>query len=173
MAVLHNSRHEQFAQLVASGRTPAEAYVEVGYAVKAAYTCGPRLFKNATVQARVSELLQVVSAATVTRMSLDRQFVLRELMDNALKAKQSCEWAASNRALELLGKELGMFNPRDLPWDGNPATLTDSQLEQLQKYLERLAFGGDEAQLQAARERAMLEAGLVVEIEPGPTDQEW
>ena len=136
----------------------------MGYAEKTAYTCGPRLLKKASVQARVSELQQTVATAAITRAALDREFVLCELMDNALKAKQSREWSASNRALELLGKELGMFTPVELPWDGDPTSLTTSQLDQLCKYLERIAFGEDEAKIQAARTRAMLEAGLVVEV---------
>lgn len=32
MGPLRNSRHEQFAQLVGTGSTPAEAYVAAGYA---------------------------------------------------------------------------------------------------------------------------------------------
>ena len=40
---------------------------------------------------------------------------------------------AANRALELIGKELGMFIDRseELVWDGGPAMLTDAQLETL------------------------------------------
>jgi len=184
MSALHHSRHEQFTQLVATGRTPAEAYAGVGYAEKTAYTCGPRLLKKPSVQARVSELQQTVATAAVTRAMLDREFVLRELMDNALQAKQNREWSASNRALELLGKKLGMFTPAELPWDGDPATLSDTQLDQLYRYLERIACGGDEAKIQAVHKRAMLEVGLVVEIEPTsestqepavsvPTQDEW
>lgn len=39
----------------------------------------------------------------------------------------------ANRALELIGKELGMFVDRSeqLVWDGDPAKLTDGQLETL------------------------------------------
>ena len=55
----------------------------------------------------------------------------RELMDNALQAKQSREWSASNRAIELLGKELGMCASWDIPWDCDLATLTHPQLDQL------------------------------------------
>jgi len=166
MSALHNSRREQFTQLVATGRTPAEAYASVGYAEKTAYTCGPRLLKKISVQARVSELQRTVATAAVTRAMFDREFVLRELMDNALQAKQNREWSASNRALELLGKELGMFALRDIPWDGDPATLTDRQLDQLIKYFEQIALGGDEGKIEAIRRRAMLAAGVRVDLEP-------
>ena len=165
MPTLHNSRHERFAQLVATGKTPAEAYVAVRYAEKTAYTCGPRLLKTESVRARVIELEQKITEAAVTNAVLNREFVIRELMDNALKAKGNGELSASNRALELLGKEIGMFERKDLPWDGDPATLTDLQLSQLNNYLERIVFGGDPIKIAAAKKQAMLEAGLVVDIE--------
>src|SRR5947199_5783748 len=71
------------------------------------YTCGPRLLKKASVHARVNELQQTIATAAITRALLDREFVIRELMDNALKAKENREWSASNRALELLSADSG------------------------------------------------------------------
>lgn len=46
---------------------------------------------------------------------LTRAWVIEQLMDNALKAKAEKDFAASNRALELLGKieELRMFSERN------------------------------------------------------------
>ena len=137
MSALRNPRHEQFAQLIAAGKTPAEAYPLVGYAEKTAYTCGPRLLKQASVAARVAELQQTVAVATVTKLSLSREFVLRELMDNAMQAKKNKEWSASNRALELIGKDLGMFDHPEPDWDGDLATLTDQQLERITQLFER------------------------------------
>jgi hypothetical protein len=39
----------------------------------------------------------------------------------------------ANRALELIGKELGMFFDRnqDVPWDGDWASLSDAQLKNM------------------------------------------
>ena len=165
MSALRNPRHEQFAQLIAAGKTPAEAYVLVGYAEKTAYTCGPRLLKQASVGARVAELQHTVAVATVTRMSLSREFVLRELMDNALQAKKNQEWPASNRALELLGKELGMFNHPELAWDGDLATLTDQQLERITELFERAVYGDDRARLEADKRRFLRKAGLIIDVE--------
>ena len=142
MPVLPNSKHERFAQLVASGRTPADAYAAVGYKERTAYTCGPRLLKRAAVRARVTELQRAVAQVSVTRGAIDREFVLKELMDNALQAKQEQQFSASNRALELLGKEMGMFVDRtdhSFSWDGDPANLTDAQLEKLTQCLESQA----------------------------------
>jgi type IV secretory pathway VirD2 relaxase len=50
---------------------------------------------------------------------------------------------------------------QDLFWDGNPETLSDEQLATLKKYLERLAFNGD----QEAIEREEQEIRAEVEQE--------
>ena len=106
VGLLNNPRQEHFAQLVATGQTPAQAYAAAGYEEKTAYTCGPRLLKRPEVRSRVTELQQTAAQTSVSRAALSRDFVVRELMDNALKAKENHEWPASNRALELLGREL-------------------------------------------------------------------
>jgi len=170
MSALRNPRHEQFAQLIAAGKTPAEAYILVGYAERTAYTCGPRLLKQTSVAARVAELQQTVAVATVTRMSLSREFVLRELMDNAMQAKKNQEWSASNRAFELVGKELGMFNHPEPVWDGDLATLTDQQLLRITEQFERAVYGEDRARLEADKRRALRRAGLLVDGEVEPSE---
>ena len=185
MAVLHNPRHEQFAQLVASGKTPAEAYVAAGYAAKTAYTCGPRLLKTASVRARVAELQRTVAQAATTAVALDCAFVLRELMDNALTAKQNQQWSASNRALELLGKQLGMFVERaehteyiavaQLLVSGDLSALTDEQLAQLHRLISQLGGAKREPRALGAAEAGA--DAVVVDVEPEPAGEsdksEW
>ncbi len=164
MPLLNNPRYERFAQLVATGQSPAQAYVAAGYEEKTSYTCGPRLLKRNEVLTRVTELRQSVAQTAVTHAGLNREFVLRELMDNAVRAKENQEWSASNRALELLGKELGLFVDRSdhsFHWDGRLDSLTDTQLENVQAHFLELA--------EAERRRKMLEAGAVVDLEPVPS----
>jgi len=137
--VLRNPQHERFAQAVVSGKSPVEAYVAAGYQEKTAYTCGPRLLKRPEVRARVDELQQRVSETVVERAVLSQEFVLGELMDNVLKAKQERQFSAVNRALELLGKELGMFADRShlsVEWDGDLKKLTGPQLEKMAEQME-------------------------------------
>ena len=64
---------------------------------------------KASVQARVRELQHMIAKMSLDQAAIDRAFVLRELRDSAITAKLNRQWSASNRALELLGKELGMF----------------------------------------------------------------
>jgi hypothetical protein len=87
-------------------------------------------------------------------------------MDNALQAKQNQQWSASNRALELLGKELGLFADRSghgFYWDGDPNTLTEEQQEKLAEHLIRLAVGDDPQIVAEAKRR--LEGGETVTVE--------
>jgi hypothetical protein len=162
LTLLRNPRHEKFAQLVATGQSPAQAYVAAGYEERTSYTCGPRLLKRIEVLARVNELRKSVAQSAVNHAGLNREFVLTELMDNAIKAKENQEWSASNRALELLGKELGLFVDRSdhsFHWDGRLDSLTDIQLGNVQAHFLELA---------KAERRRMLEAGAVVDLEPVP-----
>lgn len=88
VAGLLNPRHEHFCRLAAAGQSPAQAYVAVGYSENTAYTSGPRLLKTPAVNTRVSELRQIVAKGAIVRTEVSREFVLQELRDNALKAKQ-------------------------------------------------------------------------------------
>src|SRR5713101_3646627 len=74
ISVLRNPRHEQFAQLVATGKPPAEAYVYVGFSKAGAAASATRLLRNAPVRARVEELQHGVAQAAVTRAAIDREY---------------------------------------------------------------------------------------------------
>jgi Terminase small subunit len=165
VAVLNNPRRERFAQLVATGRSATDAYVAAGYAKKAAYTCGPRLLKVISVRARVRELDETIACVSTSRTAVDREFVLRELMDNALAAKRNRQYSASNKALELLGREIGMFKEQSedwLDWDGDLSKLSDAQLEKSIYMYGKKTFGDDEAKILAFRRRVGL-----IDVEPG------
>jgi hypothetical protein len=168
VAVLHNSRHEQFAQLVAAGKTPAEAYAAVGYAPKTAYTCGPRMLKVPSVSARVGELQQTVAQAVAIRTTIDRNKVLAGLWEIAQNGKSE---SARVRAYELCGKDLGMFVEPKFDWDGDPRTLTDQQLEMILYAVEKAELGRQEADRLAERRRLQI-AGPVIEVTPEP-EESW
>jgi phage terminase small subunit len=109
MPVLTNAKHERFAQELAAGKTADEAYEAAGYAQNRGNAI--RLKANESVAARVAELQQRAADGVV----LTRQWVIEQLIDNVTQAKKSGEkidGATANRALELLGKELGMFVER-------------------------------------------------------------
>lgn len=154
MPVLPNLKHEFFAQALAKGISGAEAYRSAGYAAtgNSAAVNANRLLKVANVSARVSELLSLrnemavkSTEKAVEALSIDREWVLGLLKENAERAMQivevkdhkgtgtgeyKYEGAVANRALELLGKELGMFIDRkDVTVRNSPSELSDSELE--------------------------------------------
>lgn len=105
MSVLPNARHEAFAQALAKGKTADEAYKLAGFSANRGNAT--RLKANESVSARVAELQSMVAERAV----VDREWVLAKLIENANNNQESNP-SASNKALELIGKELGMFVER-------------------------------------------------------------
>ena len=64
MAILSNSRHEKFSQLVASGIQPAAAYRSLGYSSKGAPQSANKLRKRSDVRGRVDEIRQAAAIST-------------------------------------------------------------------------------------------------------------
>jgi phage terminase small subunit len=120
MPILPNARHEAFAHGLARGLSATEAYVNAGY--KDSRSSASRLSTNANIVARVAELQQMAAQGVV----IDRQWVIARLTENVERAMQiqqvmqggkptgeyRYDGAVANKALELLGKEIGMFVER-------------------------------------------------------------
>lgn len=118
MPALKNARHEAFARELAKGKAASQAYVAAGYSPNEGNAI--RLKGNEKVAERVAELTEKAADRAV----VDKAWILERLKQNA----ETCMTmdfvrgpngqpttavthnpAAANKALELLGKELGMF----------------------------------------------------------------
>jgi hypothetical protein len=106
MPILENQRHERFAQGLAKGLCADKAYVEAGFRANRGNAI--RLKANERVVKRVEEL----QGRAVEGVQISKQWVMEQLVDNVVKAKEAKEFAPANKALELLGKEVGMFKDR-------------------------------------------------------------
>jgi phage terminase small subunit len=111
MRILSNPRHERFAQELANGVSATEAYERAGFARNR--VSAHRLKQKPNIGERVCELLKQrehinaqATAKAIEKTALTKQWVIERLMSFAKCADKD---AASVRALELLGKELGMF----------------------------------------------------------------
>lgn len=130
MPQLENVRHEKFARLVAAGDPASRAYIEAGYKAAtdtAARANGARLIANDSVASRIAEIRAELEQAAQKAAAVTKEWIVEKLRENALRALQAepvrdskgnptGEYAyqgnVANRALELLGKEIGMFVER-------------------------------------------------------------
>lgn len=149
MPILKNPRHERFAQELASGKHASEAYVIAGY--KANDGNASTLKSDQRVSKRVEELLatraRVAEEAThraIERTAINKEWVMGRLRENVERAmtvepvldrkgKPTGEYrydgAVANRALELLGREIGMFiERREIGKPNEFAALSDREL---------------------------------------------
>lgn len=150
MPILKNSRHERYAQELAKGKSQADAYLAAGYNGDRTTAC--RLAAKANIKNRVAELLetreQIHAQATtraVEKVGLTKEWVIARLVENAQRALKAVPVTTSegeekgeyqyngnvaNRALELLGKELGMFIDRkEIGQPGDFARMSDEELD--------------------------------------------
>ena len=140
---LTNGKYEHFAHLIAKGESPAKAYVLCGYSSNGALQSGNRLLRNPDVSARVEELRTAVSERQVEKIAVDRAWVIAMLIENAKRAMQvepvrdregnpigqyNYQGGVANKALELLGKEIGMFQTTCEAPGSVPVAVTKARL---------------------------------------------
>jgi hypothetical protein len=95
--------------------------------------CDPRHFRFSQVKARIKELTARVTDKAIERAAITKSWVLEKLRENAEKALEAPHGSSvANRALELLGTELGMFRNVGPP---KPPRLEDLPTEDLEKML--------------------------------------
>lgn len=138
MPVLENIKHERFANGIAKGMLAHEAYKWAGFRGLNPKQRASELRTNPNIKARIEELTARISKSATNRaaakLALTKELVLAELWDNAcLGRKVKGGSSARNRALELIGKHLGMFQDADA---SKPVRLEDLSTEDLKKLLE-------------------------------------
>jgi hypothetical protein len=106
---LHELKVELFCYHLLDGLSIADAYYAVGYAPDSKNSW--RYYHQQNVQDRLKGLRDEIKkhalASATTTLSND---TLREfLMDNAVESRAQGDYAPSNRAIELLGRDQGMW----------------------------------------------------------------
>lgn len=164
-------KHEKFCIGIAEGMTAEKAYIEAGYSRKGAAQSASRLLRNAEIQARINVLRNAMAERAIRRTTLTRAYVINCLMtiveqcmqQEPIRDKDGTHLGyvpynptAAIRALELLGKELGLF--KGLPERSKalePMTLEEMERREAEigRRLEELE---QEAQTQRARKRKGL-----------------
>ena len=108
-APLKNGRYERFAQQIAGGRSASEAYRVCGYRGKGRSQSACRLLRRPEVAARVESLRMDVSREVVSQIAVNTGWVVDTLVQIINRAMQDCNFGAATHALNLLGKNMGMF----------------------------------------------------------------
>lgn len=122
MPILKNAKHEMFAHSIAKGSSPGKAYSAAGYTGKGADQSAAKLLKNTKIISRIEEIKSNIAQIAESKAGIDKAYVLGMLQKNLEiamqkhsiigvngKSKYVYEGNVANRALELMGKELGMF----------------------------------------------------------------
>ncbi len=138
MPVLPNMRHEMFAQNIAAGQNASEAYAVAGFHASPANMRinAHRLARQPKVAARIVELRERKAVVIEQTTGITRAYVVERLklnLDMALAAAVHNPSAGNvaNRALELLGRELGMFVDRKKITISSLAEASDEELAAL------------------------------------------
>lgn len=143
MPAISNARHERFAQALASGMTADAAYEEAGY--KPNRGNASTLKANQSILDRVAEFQE----AGAKSVAIDKAWVLKQLQENHTDAKEAGQYSASNKALELIGVEIGMFVKRQIVGLKPIAEMNEDEV---------LALLGGEPDAEALRAHASAEA---------------
>lgn len=175
---LSNPKHELFAQELANGVSACQAYEKAGF--KPDGGNASRLQNDDRIKQRVAALLSErarkhdkATEKAVKELGITKQWVLAKLVTNAERALERDDGSTANRALELIGKEQGMFIDRKE--SGAPGDFAGLQSAEEVLDLVRKELGDETAALLAAAlgkreaETAADPAGLEAEREDGAT----
>ena len=157
ISMLKNKKHEHFAQMIAGGKNPQQAYIIAGFSEKGAAQSANRLLKVANVELRIAQLIKTIEEPSreraIEKAAVDKAWVLNQLIEVVHMAKATepvrdakgevtgelkQNLAAANKALELIGKEFSMFIDRKEVRTGPLDDLEHEELKQLQNALNEL-----------------------------------
>src|SRR5262245_23928372 len=110
--ILKHTKHEAFAQHVAKGVSGTEAAKLAGYAEGSAHVTASRLLRKANILSRIEDVRKHITEMATTSSGISKAWVISRLKENAEKGMAEGQRTPAIRALELIGKELGMFVDR-------------------------------------------------------------
>lgn len=174
MPSLNSARKEKFAQNLAKGQNQTEAAKNAGYSAKASAQTGSMLAKDPKIKARIDELLRKVDEDFALLRIIDKNSVLQGITELINKARADNKLGDALRGYELLGKHLRLWDraAESINWNGDIGSLSEEQLDAVSQYFERIAFGGDKVKIEAARQAARIEAGIIdVVAETAPAEE--
>lgn len=121
---LENQADEAFCQKVASGMPTSQAYLEAGFQNT---TNSSRYLKRASIQRRLLELRSEQLNKKLRQTTYSREWVIEQLIDIAIRTKETGQWKDAIHAIQLLGQDLGMFIRRTETRRGDAVSEADAK----------------------------------------------
>lgn len=148
------------------------AAIAAGYSVTRADSQGSVISKRPEIVARIAELTARVEQRSVDRAAISKEMVLTGIVETIELARGANKFGDMLKGYELLGKHLKMWDRalEEIDWDGDLSKLSDEQLHNLAKSLEKIA---DPVTVAKAKQRLALEAGEVIDVTPVPAGEDW
>lgn len=101
-------RQQRFIEEYPIDLNATQACIRAGYSAKTADVAGPRLLGKVRIKAAIQERLEERAQEGEIRQA----WILRKLVENHANATEDRQHGAANKALELLGRHIGMFGNR-------------------------------------------------------------
>lgn len=101
-------KQQRFVEEYLIDLNATQAAIRAGYSKKTAYSIGQENLKKPVI----AEAVGSARAGMAEKAQITVEWIIEQLRENALLAKKSGDIAPSNKALELLGKHLGLFVER-------------------------------------------------------------
>ena len=133
-------KQERFCQLlVTESKTLTDAYIGSyncnNMKQQSIYQLSSRLSKQVDIRYRINQLMEQISHDAVSKVIWDKQKIIEELSVNVDLGRETKQLAASNQALNLIGKAVGsVFEPDTVAVTGTVSVihgLSDAVLDQL------------------------------------------
>jgi hypothetical protein len=104
-----NPKQQQFVAEYLIDRNATKAAIRAGYSEKTAAQIGFQLLQKTSIR----EAVEVGTEEAIDRTEVDADWIAKQLQETYHRATAARQFAAANKALELLGKTRGMF-PREI-----------------------------------------------------------
>lgn len=141
MPALRNSKHEAFAQALASGQNASDAYVAAGYAQSR--SAASRLSTNVNILRRV-EQIKARAADKAEWTAADRLLGLKAIYDKTIDQDPRVAISAIAEANKMQGSH-APSQLRHAGANGGPIEYANMTEEEIDARLSRLLGGGEEA----------------------------
>lgn len=109
-----SDKHKKFVDEYMKDMNATAAYLRAGYKCSeaSARVNASKLLTNPNIASEISDRVSKRQQKIQENTEISVEWVLKELADNHSKAKAIGDIGPSNKALELIGKHLGMFKDK-------------------------------------------------------------